>query len=191
MIFHVEYFFTCSHFFIFSPIFHVVHFFMFLIFSIFCFFSDFSRCVFFHVSHFFIFSLIFHVVHFFMLPFLLEVKGWPSFQWLGFPSFLGLGLARPSYGWGRPVLLQVGICPSLLVVEVHHSFWRWVGLVLLGVGGSPFPLGVRFGPSFSRFWVGPSISGLGVWPLPAFLMIVVGPSFLLWVFATWPSWSWG
>ena len=55
-------------------------------------------------------------------------------SWEAWPVPLSLS---KKYGWGWPVLLQVGICPSLLVVGVHHSFWRWAAFVLLGVGVGP------------------------------------------------------
>ena len=70
--------------------------------------------------------------------------GW----WLAFPSFLELGLARPSCGWCRLFLLQVGISPSFFLWGFALPFRgeRVAPFVLrsgCGGGGGVVVVGVR------------------------------------------------
>ena len=83
-------------------------------------------------------------------PLLLEVKGWPSFQWLGVSTLLGTGLG--------PSLVWLGLaCPS-----------QSGNLSLPSCcGGFIIPSGGGRGSSFLALGVGPSLSGLGVWARPS------------------------
>ena len=95
-----------------------------------------------------------------------QSKTCPSWGVVVGPSFLGFGLALPSWSGFGPSFLVCGGWPFLLEFRVGPAF--------LGFGFWPFLLGVRAGPPFA----GPSV----------FLMLVVGNSFLALGLA-FPCWS--
>ena len=105
----------------------------------------------------------------------------------------------PSRGWRSAFLSSVGIGPVFLV------WGGGVGLSFSRFGFLSFLLGLSVRRSFLEWgfalqdesW--PCLLGLGNWPMPVFLMVVVASSFLLWVggsrqsFSEWgvsPSWTW-